>query len=368
MRNLLVGIAVAAGVWGADARRGAILIDDAGCLECHTVRGQGAGHEPSGAAPELGSGLVPAYTVPALAAAVWNHTPSMLAGFPERRLSQANLVAKDWDDIFAYLYSTQFLEFPAEIGRGKQAFQGKQCANCHSLADPALGPGSPVAAWKPVSDPATLIYGMWTHSSYMEESGREAPWVKTGWTKLTGRDVLDLSAYLQQVQREVPQHDAALPDSLEGKAPFDQKCGNCHAGPLALEKNLSNTMWADIAAGMWNHVQLMRRVPAVTEPEMRAILSYVWDLQYRGPEGNAELGEQAFRVNGCASCHGVHGMGIPVTPADIAAIGWGEGRRMHQRVLNEGMAWPHLSAGDVADIVAYINSRKPATGRFRDPE
>ena len=368
MRNLLVGIAIAAGLWGADARRGAILIDDAGCLECHTVLGQGAGHEPSGVASELSSALVPAYTVPALAAAVWNHTPSMLAGFPERRLNRPALVANDWEDIFAYLYSVQFLDLPAETGRGKEAFHTKQCASCHSLANPAQGPGSPVSAWKPMSDPATLVYGMWIHASYMEASGREAPWMKTGWTRLTGRDVKDLGAYLQQVQGELPQRDAALPDPAAGKAPFDEKCRNCHAGPLALEQNLANTTWADIGAGMWNHVQAMRRVPAVTEPEMRGILSHVWDLQYRGPAGDAKLGEQAFTANGCASCHGDRVFEKSVTPADIAAIGWGEGRRMHQRMVNEGAAWPHLSPNDVADIVAYISSKEALTAESRDPK
>lgn len=42
--------------------------------------------------------------------------------------------------------------------------------------------------------------------------------------------------------------------------------------------------------------------------------------------------------------------------APMDAIGWGEGRRMHQRMLEQGISWPQLSAQDIADVVAYLNS------------
>ena len=174
-------LAAAAGcLWAADAQRGAIVLDNAGCLECHTVHGQGAGHEPSGTAPELGANLAQTYTVPALASAVWNHTPSMLADMPRQRVDRPQLTAADWEDLFAYLYSVQFLDFPAEATRGKEAFLTKQCAGCHSLTNPELGAGKPVADWQPVDDPVTLIYQMWSHSAPMDAAGREAAWTTPG--------------------------------------------------------------------------------------------------------------------------------------------------------------------------------------------
>lgn len=119
---------------------------------------------------------------------------------------------------------------------------------------------------------------------------------------------------------------------------------------------LANTTWMDIGASMWNHVTLMRHVPQVSEPDMRKILAYVWELQYRGPQGKPEDGKGTFAQKGCSSCHGDRAIGKTVTPASLAAIGWGEGRRMHQRMLEQGISWPQLSAQDIADVVAYLNS------------
>lgn len=341
----------------SDSRHGAILVEDSGCLECHTVWGQGAGHEPSGKAPELGADLARVYTAPALASAIWNHTPAMLAEMSAERLSRPALTAKDWEDVFAYLYSLQFIEYPAEVGRGREAFIAKDCAGCHSLAaGSGLGAGQPVPQWKPVDDPVALVYQMWSHASSMESAGREALWTKPGWTKLTGRDFMDLTAYFQSVQGIPHQIHFSLPEPASGKAAFDQNCGSCHAGPLALETSLGNTTWMDIGAGMWNHIMLMRQVPVVSEPDMRAILAYVWELQYRGPQGNPAQGRATFAAKGCSACHDAGAPGKIVTPAGIAAIGWGEGRRMHRDMLTRG-AWPQLSAQDVADVTAYMNAR-----------
>ncbi len=360
--------AAASGVWAAgdhkvDSQRGAVLVEDAGCLECHTVWGQGAGHEPSGKAPELGANLARVYTAPALASAIWNHTPAMLAEMSADRLYRPALTAADWEDVFAYLYSLQFIEYPAEIGRGKEAFLAKECAGCHTVAGPALGAGKPVADWKPVDDPVALVYQMWSHASSMESAGREAPWNKSGWTKMTGRDFSDLTAYFQNLQGLPRQIHFSLPEPSAGKAAFDHNCGSCHAGPLALETSLSNTTWMDIGAGMWNHVMLMRGVPVVNEQDMRGILAYVWELQYRGPQGDVEQGRLSFAAKGCSACHDAGSTGKAVTPATIAAIGWGEGRRMHQDIAIRGAEWPQLSAQDVADIAAFMNSRGGMTAR-----
>lgn len=360
VRNLSILCAAAGCLWAADTQRGAVVLEEAGCLGCHTVYGHGSGHEPSGIAPELDSNLVTAYTAPALASAVWNHTPAMLAETSAQRLNRPDLTGKDWEDLFAYLYSAQFLESPAEAGRGKAVFQSKQCAGCHavadfSLIDPKLSVGKAVSDWQPVDDPVTLVYRMWSHASPMEQSGRQVDWITPGWTKMSGRDFADLTAYFQKGEGLRPS-GFSLPDPATGKAAFDKNCGNCHAGPLALETLLANTTWMDIGAGMWNHVTLMRRVPSVNEGDMRKILAYVWELQYRGSEGNQTRGQQAFYAKGCFSCHGNRAVPRTVTPAALAAIGWGSGRMMHESMQEQGIAWPQLSPQEVADVAAYMNS------------
>ena len=315
---------------------------------------------PAASAPELGSQLAPAYTVPALAAAVWNHTPAMLAEMRAGHIDRQPLTGPDWEDLFAYLYSVQFLEFSGEARRGKVAFETKQCAACHPLSKTASGTGNPVPSWQPVNDPVTLMYRMWSHSSLMEPATR--------WIRMDGRDFMDLAAYLQQIQRTLPESNFSLPAAASGKPLFDRHCATCHTGPLALETRLANQTWTDIGAGMWNHVTLMGRVPEISEPglsepglsepDMRKVLAYVWEVQYRGPEGNPDRGRQTFLAKGCASCHDRQAIGKPVTPASLASIGWGPGRRMHGQIQQAGQPWPHLSAEEVADLTAYLNPRK----------
>jgi hypothetical protein len=42
------------------------------------------------------------------------------------------------------------------------------------------------------------------------------------------------------------------------------------------------------------------------------------------------------------------------------AAGWGPTRQAHHRMLTQGVPWPNLSPADVANLVAYLNSRDPA--------
>jgi mono/diheme cytochrome c family protein len=353
-------LSLAACVWAGDAQRGSIVLDQQGCLECHTVNGQGVGHEANATAPDLGATSESAYTPPALASALWNHTPAMRSEISAQGLARPVLVQADWEDLFAYLYAVQVFQFPADTRRGQEVFRSQKCADCHSLAKPSRGPGPPVSAWKKVNDPATLAYQMWNHASSMQKVFAAR---KKDWPKLDGRDLMDLSAYVQYVQGLAPEHQFSLPEAASGKTPFAHNCGQCHQGPLGLETRLANKTFLDIGAGVWNHVPLMGPFPTISEPDMRKILAYIWDFQYRGPAGNVTLGQLAFAAKGCVVCHNdADTQAVPYprpgkvfTPFSIAAIAWGLDRTMHHQMLEKGVSWPTLSPENVSDLVAYLN-------------
>lgn len=364
MKELLL-LSLAACVWAGDARRGSTVLDEQSCLECHTLNAQGIGHEANATAPDLGLPSRLPFTPAALAGAVWNHTPAMWREISAQALTRPVLAQADWEDLFAYLYSVQVFQFPADTRRGQEIFRSQKCAECHAAATPNGGPGPPISAWKKVDDPVTLVYQMWNHASSMKKAFAAR---KRGWPKLDGRDFMDLSAYLQYVQRLAPEHQFSLPEAASGKTVFGHNCEQCHQGPLALETRLANKTFLDIGAGVWNHVPLMGPFPAISEPDMRGILAYVWEIQYRGPEGNVTRGQLAFAAKGCVICHSdtaTHAVmsprpGAVFTPFSMAAIAWGPNRTMHQQMLEKGLSWPALSTENISDLVAYLNylSRK----------
>lgn len=352
--------------WAGDAQRGSIILSDQGCLECHTVNREGAGHEVTGtAAPDLAANPTPAYTPSYLVSALWNHSPEMWREVSGKRVARPALTEADWQDLFAYLYSVRVFQFPADTRHGQEVFTSAKCADCHSLAPAAHGSAAPVSAWKNMDDPVTLVYQMWNHASTMKKL---AAFRKRDWPKLDGRDVMDLTAYVQHVQKAIPQHWFSLPEAASGKVPFERYCQICHQGPLALGTRLANKTFLDIGAGVWNHLPLMGSFPTVSEGDMRKILAHVWDLQYRGTDGNVTRGQLAFAAKGCAVCHSDPATNVVLsprpgqtfTPFSMATVSWGPSRAMHQQMRDKGVNWPVLAPENVSDLVAYLNdlSRK----------
>ena len=358
-------LALTACAWAADAQHGATVVQDQSCLECHTVNAQGSGHEANAIAPDLAVNSVSAFTSSAFASALWNHTPAMWREISAKRVPRPALAEAEWGDVFAYLYSERIFQFPAQVRRGQEVFRSKGCADCHSLAMPSRGPGPPVSAWKNVDDPAALVSQMWNHASSMKETFAAR---KRDWPKLDGRDFGDLAAYVEYVQKLAPEQRLSLPEAAAGKVPFEHNCQRCHQGPLALEARLANKTFLDIGAGVWNHVPLMGAFPTVPEADLRKILAYVWDLQYRGPAGNVTRGQLAFAAKGCVGCHSDAQIGAVAsarsgkvfTPFSMAAIAWGSDRQMHREIWDKAVPWPTLSPVDISDLAAYLNyvSRK----------
>jgi mono/diheme cytochrome c family protein len=172
---------------------------------------------------------------------------------------------------------------------------------------------------------------------------------------------MDLTAYVQNVQRLAPTGEFSLPAPETGKPLFDANCGLCHRDSMSLAMKLRNKNWMDIGADIWNHSQKMPTIRMVSPDDMRKLLAYVWQLQYDGPPGNRVLGQKAFVDKGCVECHqGPINKGKPVTAFSIVAAGWGPTRQAHHRMLTQGVPWPNLSPADVANLVAYLNSRDPA--------
>jgi len=277
-------LSVSSSVWAADARNGAIVLEQQGCQQCHADQGQGLGHETPVIARDLGTRLAPTYGPHTLASALWNHTPAMWSEFSARGIVPPAATESEWQDLFAYFYSLQFSEPPAEVGRGKLVLESKRCNSCHSLSKAATGRGPSVTDWAHMDDPVMLVYQLWNHASSMKNVFARN---KIEWKTLSGRDLVDLTAYVQSVQHLVPNRQFSLPAPESGKPLFDANCGLCHRNSLSLAMNLRNKTWMDIGAGIWNHSQEMPTVHMASPDDMRRILAYVWNSNMRVLQGAA---------------------------------------------------------------------------------
>ena len=212
--------------------------------------------------------------------------------FSARGIAPPAATESDWQDLFAYFYSLQFSEPPGEVGRGKQVLESKRCTDCHSLSNAPTGRGPSVPDWAHMDDPVVLVYQLWNHASSMKNAFARN---KIEWKTLSGRDLVDLTAYVQSVQNLVPNRQFSLPAPESGKPLFDANCGLCHRDSLSLAMNLRNKTWMDIGAGIWNHSQKMPTVRMVSPDDMRKLLAYVWQLQYDGPPGKPRARPESVR-------------------------------------------------------------------------
>ena len=336
----------------ADLERGAVVLRENHCLECHSVQDQGAR-----SAPVLSGQILERYTPASLASSLWNHAPAIWYAIGAPPTPQPAWKDADSEALFAYLYSLRFSAISGSPKRGAEIFEGKGCAGCHEITQ-----------WQPPRDPLGLAQQMWKHSGIMTaEAARKSRPRPT----VTAQDLADITAYAREAHGLPPAPATpSIPPDLEqvrptGKQSFDANCRTCHRSGMALENRLANRTYLSIAAGMWNHLPKMIVVPTPGDAAMRATVAYVWELQYLGPPGSVARGRQVFERKNCAQCHNDPKTGASTmarldklyTPFSMVALGWKHGRQMKVEMEKQRIRWPSLSAEDISDLAVYMNSR-----------
>jgi hypothetical protein len=265
--------------WAGDAQHGAAVVERQGYLEWLTVNAQGVGHEANATAPDLGVASGAPFTPAALASALWNHTPAMWREVSAKQVTRPALAETDWADVFAYLYSEQIFQFPAQVRRGEEVFRSKECAVCHSAATGQ--PGLPVPLWKDVNDPAVLVYQMWNHAATMNTTMRatfdahKKNGPKTDWPKMDGRDFGDLVAYVQSVQRLSPNRQLSLPEAASGNAAFGHYCEQCAAIAWGANRDVRSEMPHRMHREMWNQGTAWPTLSPDDAADVAAFMNYV---------------------------------------------------------------------------------------------
>ena len=327
-----------------DPERGKQVLRDQSCLECHNVRGEG-----SMKGPDLAARLIDHYTPATMASLMWNHLPEMFSAIGKDQVARPRPTERDAEDLFAQLYASHFVTPAGDQARGERAFEQRGCAACHTK-----GPGMPVENWRNIRDSFSLVQQMWNHAASMQ-TARDQRGVM--FQKLSSRDLGDITAFVTKstVRGASP---ATLPETAQGEALYKANCGACHPGIVNLQKRMRDRTPTETAAALWNHAGSMQKVPLAAPNDMRAIVGYVWNLQFQ-ETGDAAKGAKAFRDKKCAGCHANMARGERVyTPFTMVTLWWQHGGLMQADMEKTRTRWPYLEADDVLNIVAFLNTRQ----------
>jgi mono/diheme cytochrome c family protein len=150
---------------------GAQLFQSKGCADCHQTR------VPLDA-------RLHNLTLTQIAAAMWNHQPSM---------KPVPLTPVEMRQILGYLWARQYFRGSGSAERGKKVFAEKHCASCHDNASS----GAPkLAKGKDGYSDVTMVSALWAHGPRMYDLMTSK---NIAWPRFNAQQMSDLIAYLNSL-------------------------------------------------------------------------------------------------------------------------------------------------------------------------
>ena len=350
----------------ADSARGAQVFELQGCGSCHALNGAG----PT-IGPDLGRLADQGFTPASFAATIWNHAPAMWTETRLRNTPRPAMDAQQAADLFAFFYSLRLFEEPGDAGRGKALFTARKCDSCHGIKTVKLPGAKPLNEWTVPGDPLELVETMWNHSTIMRAEMERA---RIRQPRLTGQELADLLVYIRSVG-PLPRRSGVFQVSSpeQGAELFDSKgCAACHGPVTRLSIGVGDITLTDIAAEMWNHgLDMSPKTPALEPGQMRSITAYIWSRRMTGNNGSGRTGAGVFVAKKCAVCHDDAASGAPLltnasqyfSAASIVSGLTRHGPLMLDRMREKHLGWPHFSAEEMANLIAYLNTRSSRNGR-----
>ena len=378
----VVTIGAAALIWAApafgqagDAEYGKDMLRQRRCTVCHPVGGEG-----DGTAPDLGKAREGEFSPDALAAAMWNHAPRMWTAMEERQMPLTGLTTSDIANLYAHFYALRYFDPEGDAGNGKKIFASKGCDSCHAVdagSDDAKSTlsGPPIERWATMLDPVLWVESMWNHGA---EMGPELASQGVDWPQFTLQEMVDLLAYVESL----PPHAGNLPylrlgDWQEGAHAFGELgCSGCHTLGKAdsdridlLDAARRQPLLSGLAVEMWNHRPQMEaqaktkgiELKPFDADQMANVAAYLFRRGYFQEQGDAQRGAATYEAKGCASCHDAGEAGArpieQLSAMELGAAVWTHGPNMKAQMDYLEKEWPELTARDVADLVAFVESR-----------
>jgi mono/diheme cytochrome c family protein len=225
------------------------------------------------------------------AGSLWNHTPAMAETMRREGIQRPTVSPVEMGEIIAYLFALKFFDDAGDAARGREVFEQRSCAQCHQIGGRGGTVGPRLDELKDYVSSFFLADALWNHGPQMAAKMAQQQIARP---RLEGDDVADLVAYIR---------------------------GN---GRGATEQDLA-------------YVQA----------------------------GSPHVGKAVFREKGCIECHAIGGTGGTVGPdlgaqrpgahvTQMAAALWNHGPPMWAKMKERGIAFPTLTNGEMANLLAYL--------------
>ena len=179
-----------------DADRGAKVILNKGCKDCHSIGGVGGNTGPDFMNLNLN------YSLTQIAGQMWNHGPKMWEQMKNKGMAIPTFAKGEMADAIAYLYKLKLGEVQGDITKGREILDKKQCLSCHSLQGKGAGVSADLATSGALQEPLKMMTAMWNHAPAMREKIGQKD---LQWPKFDDDEMTHLYTYLHSI-RQPSQH------------------------------------------------------------------------------------------------------------------------------------------------------------------
>lgn len=355
------------------------MFGEKGCIRCHSVSGEDDSLGPDLRTVSRSRGFAD------LAAALWNHLPTMAERMDELGIERPRLNPQEAGDLIAFLYTLDYFESPGDTARGRASFQDLKCIRCHRVGGVGGVVGPDLDHIGSRRAPIELASAMWNHAPAMIAAARargiELP-------TLDGSQLADLIAYMEgESDRTAAEGMHVLPGRADrGRTVMEESgCPACHGMPGGgggrapdLAGRARGHSLTDFAAAMWNKGPAMRaaaesagiELPSLTPGDFADIVAYLYSVDYFARTGSAGRGRQLLSSAGCMECHSSARREAEAAPdlsrlrgldhgSSVVAGLWNHTRLSLRSPADVPRSWPLIPPSQMADLIAYFEVGSP---------